>query len=84
MNKLAYLILGILVERYHQYLKYPQHITSEWCELSTIWIQVEKLYHSASFDEMDTALRELVEEGLIEKQGRYLYCFCVVRKSAAA
>ena len=79
MNKLAYIALGILVERFHDHLTHPQHITSGWYSLSAIWNKTEHLFQPASFEEMQAALDALVEANLIEKRDTFLYCFRVTR-----
>lgn len=79
MNKLAYLILGILVERMKQHIKEPKHVTSEECSLSDLWKQVEALYQSASFEEMQSALNVLVDADLVKRHGVYKYSFRVTR-----
>jgi hypothetical protein len=79
MNKLAYLALGILVERFHQHLTQPKRIESGWLALSVIWRQAESLYCPASFEEMQAALNALIEEGLVVKEREFMYSFRVTR-----
>lgn len=79
MNTLAYIALGILVERFHDHLRHPGHITSGWYSLSAVWHRVDELGHVASFDEMQSALDALIEAKLIGKSGDFLYCFRATR-----
>jgi len=79
VNKLAYLILGILVERFHQHLTQSKHITNGQRSLSDLWKRVESLYQSASFEEMQSALDTLVDAGLVERHGNHVYSFRVTR-----
>lgn len=78
MNKLAYLILGILVERMKQHIKDPKHV-ARVSSLSDLWKQAESLCVSASFEEMCSALNALVDAELIERHGAYKYSFRVTR-----
>lgn len=79
MNTLAYIVLGILTERFHDHLRMPNHITSGWYSLSAVWHRVEELGHEHTFEEISLAFSALVEARLIEKSGDFLYCLRVTR-----
>lgn len=85
MDLLAVSAFSVLVERYRQSLAHPERIVDGRYSFSAIWRETNDLTgDEIPFGEMQRSLDRLVDAGLVEREGAFLYCFCAPRKSAAA
>lgn len=78
MNTLAYIALGILVERCKAHLRDPER-HNRGMRFATIWDRVEHIGEVVSYNEMQKALDTLVEAELVEHIGFAEYRFRITR-----